>query len=330
MPYFIRKFFYKIIKKTGCINYYWRNLPKGVYAFNFHRIGDNQSTPFDRAIFSCTTQAFEKHVIAIKKNFTVITTLQLSELIKQGTYNHQRYALITFDDGYLDNYTAAFPILVKHEVPGVFFLVTEFVNSNKVPWWDEIAYLLRNSTGQLYQVPMTGFKHLLDELHIDKIIQQIMFELKTHKQMNIFELLEDVRLTFPKAYSLLQNRKDQLFMDWPQVRNMYANGMEIGSHTVTHHILSQLKDEQQKDEIILSKNIIEKEINGNINSIAYPVGRYYCYNNMSLKYADLAGYNIGFNNEPGRHSVIENNFDLNRYCVSNNDINFLKIDCCSL
>jgi peptidoglycan/xylan/chitin deacetylase (PgdA/CDA1 family) len=53
--------------------------------------------------------------------------------------------LITFDDGYLDNYEIAFPILRSHVVQGVFFLATSMVGSCQVPWWDHIAYLMKTA-----------------------------------------------------------------------------------------------------------------------------------------------------------------------------------------
>ncbi len=53
--------------------------------------------------------------------------------------------LITFDDGYLDNYEVAFPILRSHGVQGVFFLVTDIIGSCNVPWWDHIAYVMNTA-----------------------------------------------------------------------------------------------------------------------------------------------------------------------------------------
>jgi len=53
--------------------------------------------------------------------------------------------LITFDDGYLDNYTLAFPILRSHQVQGLFFLPTSFIGTTHLPFWDVIAYVVRRS-----------------------------------------------------------------------------------------------------------------------------------------------------------------------------------------
>jgi peptidoglycan/xylan/chitin deacetylase (PgdA/CDA1 family) len=52
---------------------------------------------------------------------------------------------ITFDDGYIDNYRLAFPILEKHGVQDVFFLPTAFVGTGLLPWWDVIAYVVKGS-----------------------------------------------------------------------------------------------------------------------------------------------------------------------------------------
>ena len=53
--------------------------------------------------------------------------------------------MITFDDGYLDNYEIAYPILRSHGAQGVFFLATGMVGSCEIPWWDRIAYLVKTA-----------------------------------------------------------------------------------------------------------------------------------------------------------------------------------------
>jgi peptidoglycan/xylan/chitin deacetylase (PgdA/CDA1 family) len=328
MLYQLRQLFSKLLSLTGGINYFWNKLPNGIYVFNYHRIGNKEKTHFDRAIFSCTQQAFEQQIIELKKHFTIINTVQLAQLIEQDEITNSRFAVITFDDGYLDNYTQALPVLVKHKVPAVFYLTTKFLDTNSITWWDEIAYLLRKSHGLTYHLPNSIKKYKLDNNNIDKIIQQIMSDIKQAKNLSVLTALEDIRIQFPLAKEQLQDDNSQLFMGWEHAQALIDQGMEIGSHTLTHPILSQLSDEQHNQEIIESKLVLEERLKCKINSIAYPVGRYYCYNQKSFEYSASAGYNIGFNNEPGFHRSICNNLDINRFCVATNDINCLKYECC--
>ncbi len=324
----LRQYLVKTLSMVGGINYAWKKLPHGIYTFNYHRIGNAKKAVFDRAIFSCSSEAFEKHLQEIKDNFTVINTFQLAEMIAKNIKLTKRYAIITFDDGYVDNYLAALPLLKKYQLTAVFYLVTDFINSKNIPWWDEIAYLLRHSLGQNYRFLATDKVYTLAPKTIDQVIQKVMLDAKQSQSHTIEQVLADVRSKLPQAKQQLQQEKQALFMNWQQVKALQANGMEIGSHTVSHKILAQLSEQEQAFEIEESKKILESKLNIKINSIAYPVGRSYCYNQLSLCYAKNSGYQIGFNNEAGHHQEIQNAFDLNRYCVTDDNFNYLKFDCC--
>lgn len=324
----LRQVLSKLLSLTGGINYFWNKLPNGIYAFNYHRIGDKENTPFDRAIFSCTLEAFEQQIVVLKKHFKIINTVELTKLIERGEIVSERFAVITFDDGYLDNYTEALPILKKHSVTAVFYLTTTFLDSNQITWWDEISYLLRKSSGKVYQLPNSASEYILERNNIDNVIRKIMADIKQSKNLSIATALDDIRMKFPLAKVELSAENYQLFMNWTHAKELLRQGMEIGSHTLTHPILSQLDTEQHKKEIVDSKVILEERLKCNINSIAYPVGRNYCYNEQTLEFAAAAGYQIGFNNEPCLHRSIHQSLDINRFCVATNDINYLKYECC--
>ena len=328
MHYRIRQVLKKVLLSTRIINVFWKFIPNGVYVFNYHRIGDAERTKFDRAVFSCTAEALNEHVKEIKKNFTIISSKQLREIIDKNQNINKRYAMLTFDDGYYDNYSEAFPILKQQNVPATFYLPTNFINSNRVPWWDEIAYLLRNSLNEYYQLPGQSTKFHLNEAMIDSTIQKIVFQAKRIKNQTVIEVLSDIRKKFPKAVEQLNNEKSSLFMNWEQAKEMSLNGMEIGSHTMSHQILAQLTDKEQEVEIKESKQVIEKNIGTEVHSIAYPVGRYHCYTEKSCQLSEQAGYIIGFNNEPGQNRIIKDAFDINRTCVDVDDINLLKFNSC--
>lgn len=324
MKYKIHKLLRLFLTKSGLLQLSWITLPNGVYVFNYHRIGDVNSTQFDRALYSCTEKSLNTHINEIKNNFEIISSEQLSDIVQKGAKITKRYAMITFDDGYYDNYSVAFPVLKKHKVPGIFYLATDLVGSPNIPWWDEIAYLLRKSCGSSYQLPSSSNLYQLDEKNIDDTIRRIIFEAKRLKNIAITEVVEHVRKNFPKAYSSLKGEEENLFMDWPDAIDMANNGMEIGSHTISHQILSQLSDSEQRLEITTSKKIIEEKLSKKIISIAYPVGRYHCFNEVTCKESELAGYKIAFNNEPGNNRTINNKYSINRICVDTNDINTLK------
>lgn len=318
--------FFLLADKSGLIEKRWKNLEPGVYIFNYHRIGDAQKTLFDRAIYSCNSQALEKQVIDIKNNFEILSTNELHNLYQKNQSFTKRYALITFDDGYIDNYTTAFPILKKHNVNATFFLTTNYVEQKAIPWWDQVAFLLRHSINQQYTIPGTERTFTLSKRHIDKTIQRIMYYIKQSKDYSTTDVLEHVKQSFPEANRLLSKQKPILFLNWQHATEMSRNGMTIGSHTLNHYILSQLTNDEQVKEISYSKPVIEQKLSLEINTIAYPVGRYHCFNEFSLSTAKEAGYQLGFSNEPGINQSTHNQYQLFRYSVATSSLQKLRYE----
>lgn len=321
--------FKQVVKKaltlTGFHDVLWRYVPNGVYIFNYHRIGDKNLCAFDREVFSCTLKGFEEQCLFIKQNFTVISLAELSTVRQQGKEQEKKYALITFDDGYIDNYVEAFPVLKKHHMPATFYVATNFVGNNLIPWWDEIAYILRYSEGETYQLPGNSHTYYLKKPHLEAVISRIIYDAKRLDGVTVIEVLDDIRDKFPEAVNHFNKESHTLFMSWEQLNEMQLQSMTIGSHTLSHQVLSQLTETEQKNELVQSKKVIEEHLSRNITSVVYPVGRKHCYTEKTCELAENTGYEFGFNNEPGRITKNANSYDLNRYCIGSNNLIELKL-----
>src|SRR5947207_3272621 len=106
---------------------------RGVLVMNHHRIGDPESSPFDRSLFSSTADSFDGQVRFLAREADVIVPSELEEALKSG---RGRHVMLTFDDGYRDNYEIAFPILRSHGVRACFFVATGFLDDGGLAWWD--------------------------------------------------------------------------------------------------------------------------------------------------------------------------------------------------
>jgi len=325
LPHKFKQLVRKFLTVSGLHHVIWKFIPNGVYVFNYHRIGDKDSCVFDREVFSCTSEGFEKQCSFIKEHFNVISLEQLEQLISEDKVLDTKYALITFDDGYIDNYTEAFPILKKHSIPASFYVATDFVGGDLIPWWDEIAYILRKSSGLSYQLPSKKNKYHLKSGELESVISRIIYDAKRLSNVTVLDVLADVRDKFPKAASELGYGNHQLFMDWEQLNKMTIEGMSIGSHTLSHQMLSQLSLVLQQRELEESKHIIESQLSTDVSSVVYPVGRKHCYTNETCELAKSVGYTFGFNNEPGRITTRSIPHDLNRYCIGSNSLTELKL-----
>lgn len=314
----------KLLAKTGLINWFWHRLPNDIYVFNYHRIGNKQDCIYDRAIFSCDAELFEQQLIAIKQNFTVINAKQLAELIKQQKPLSERYAVLTFDDGYIDNYQVAFPLLLKHQLTASFYLTNDFVEAKRIPWWDEVAFLLRHADGKRLQFSELKVQMTIAHAQIEQQILQLVNAFKQHKSLTVMQLAARLKQYLPEQAKLLLNHQEPLFLSWQQAQEMLQQGMDIGCHSQTHRILSQLSSTELAQEITEAKSYLELQLKTDITTFAYPVGRYYCFNHQVIKQVADAGFVCAFNNEVGSNDVYQQPFNINRLSVAFDNLAYFK------
>src|SRR5688572_13179361 len=96
----------------------------------FHRVSDDYQDSL-----TCGVAEFESFCRFFQRNFTVVTLGEVVSRLEQGA-SLARTLAITFDDGYRDNVDRAAPILRTLGLPATFFVVSTFIESNVVPWWD--------------------------------------------------------------------------------------------------------------------------------------------------------------------------------------------------
>ena len=291
----------------------WRKR-RAIIVLNYHRIGNPNETQYDPLVFSATANEFEWQLGYLKRHFDIAT---LDDVVAMATGNKPLRAavLITFDDGYRDNYTLAFPRLRAAGVPATFFLPTAFIGSDRLPWWDLIAYILkharRNPIRLSYPFPV--------QLDTEKqgLKTAIAVALRAYKNPAmkdhdrfIAELLKSSDSVLPSPSA------ETCFMNWQEAREMQAGGMAFGSHTHNHEILTKLPVESQREELEVSRQILERELNRSIATLAYPVGGAQSFSVETQMAAMRSGYVAafsfygGFNLQANVHP-----FDIRRFGV---------------
>jgi peptidoglycan/xylan/chitin deacetylase (PgdA/CDA1 family) len=276
---------------SGASERRWRDLPAHLYCFNYHRIGNREETPFDPNVFSCTAEHFDHHLTLIKRDFQLIDLEELIELVQSGVGTKERLALLTFDDGYVDGYTEALPVLQQHGASGVFFVTADFVGASEAPWWDRVAWWLRHATTERCRVPDLGLDLPLGNGGLDGQIRTVLSALKRHPA-RLDEYLANLHAALAPDAALPEEAR--LFMDWEQLRALAAAGMHIGSHTQTHRILAHLDDEELTREIAGSRDYLREHLGSDIRALAYPVGTAGTFDERALNAARDAGYDVAF------------------------------------
>jgi peptidoglycan/xylan/chitin deacetylase (PgdA/CDA1 family) len=261
---------------------------------NYHRVGNPDDDLFDSGVFSATADQFNDHISWLKRRVSLVTLDEALAFIEGTNIDRNRCCrvLITFDDGYLDNYAVAYPVLRSHGVQGVFHLATSMVGSCDVPWWDHIAYLVKTARRRSFSL------HYPDDLTVDigktGLVESLRNILKLYKQPNNSDPARFLRELAEESKGEEPPGTQRRFMNWEEAREMRKGGMVIGSHTHSHTVLSQLAPDRQFEELSRSRAILKEQLSVEADVLAYPVGARSSFTDQTQKLAREAGYRAAF------------------------------------
>jgi peptidoglycan/xylan/chitin deacetylase (PgdA/CDA1 family) len=225
-------------------------------------------------------EQFRKELKYIKKYFY---PLKISDLIRSLESNEaypKNSVAITVDDGYMDFYDLALPVLKEMDIPATVFIVAHLVENNGWIWNDKVHYItdcIKEANNKIYSEISMELKSSLKSLPVhqrDRKIENIS------KEYNV-----NIPSNPPFRYRL---------MSWNQLRDLAKTGLvEIGSHSCTHPIMSLLNDEESWYEIKKSKQMISERLNLEVLSFCFPNGMIGDYHKKHKEMLKQANYICG-------------------------------------
>jgi peptidoglycan/xylan/chitin deacetylase (PgdA/CDA1 family) len=283
---------------------------------NYHRIGNRDEDPFDPGVFSATEDQFNEQISYLKRHVSLVTLQEAVAFAdgKIGDKTPRCRVLITFDDGYLDNYKIAFPILRSHGVQGVFFLATSLVGSCYVPWWDHIAYIMKTARQRRFSLHYpTDLAVDIDKNGMTNSLREV---LGLYKKPENADAARFIRELSEEAKGNELPGTMRRFLDWNEAREMTGGGMAIGSHTHSHHVLSQLGPDEQRQELAQSRAVLREHLGIEADALAYPVGAASSFSERTQQLAQETGYRAAFSFHGGtnRQGTMRR-YDLKRVSV---------------
>ena len=240
---------------------------------NYHRIDDPYRKDFDsfKPNVSAAPQDFDRQMKYLAKWFHVVSLKDIVAWLDGQKELPPYAALITFDDGYLDNYTSAFPILRKYDFPALIFLTTGHIGTDAPFYWDMAAYCFAHTRSDHLTFPDGRAEHWSNQSELDQASKTWIEFMKTLPQVEKQRYVENLPVlldvSIPAGYF------QKLMMNWDRVREMHKDRIEFGAHTVHHPILTRISLQQVREEVVESKTRIEKEIGESVIGFAYPNGQ---------------------------------------------------------
>ena len=312
----------KLATKLGWHNFLQMLYPRTLTVLNYHRIDDPYCEDFStfKPNVSALPEMFDLQMEYLARHYNIVSAIQVAAWVTEGHPLPPRSALITFDDGYYDNYKNAYPILRKRNLPAVIFLASNFMESKTLFFWDLIAYCFHNSQYDHLEIPAVGSFTWKDDVSRDLVVKRVIEILKTLPEN------EKKRLagSFPEIMKVPISNDvfSGIFLSWDQVREMNAHGIEMGAHTASHPILTRVHPHDMKVEIVKSKNRIEEEIGRSLHSFAYPNGQRTDFDLDVIREIKTAGFQTAYTLLPGptRIETIRNHpYQIRRIFLSYKD-----------
>ena len=300
-----REFLARRMRDVGLIGLIERLARRpGLLVLTYHRIVDRSAAPYYEAVASATPDGLRSELEALARIHRLVTLDELAGLADGGFRMERPAALVTFDDGYRDNYEVALPILRSVGIPATFFLPSGFLREPRLPWWDHIAYVIAKTEMSMLRLdwPEPVEIDLSRTPRPETIARLVRVYLAHH-------VLDDGRfragLEGGAGVVVDEDRLGRdLFMSWDQARALLGAGMSIGSHSCTHRELARLSEDEQRVELSESKRLLEGELGVEIDTLAYPYGWPGSYDGVTTRLARESGYRLAFSaiegvNRPG-------------------------------
>jgi peptidoglycan/xylan/chitin deacetylase (PgdA/CDA1 family) len=240
----------------------------------YHRVKPLTSDyAFDEELISATPEDFLWQMQHIKTHYSPIRLADIALYTSSKLPWPKRPVIITFDDGFDDNYHYAYPILKQLNIPATIFLTTDYIGSDKVFWFDWVIFLLKKLSTTVNLTTSDGGKRFL--LIPSRSLQQqtdlfgFLKSISDAERLNIIIQLESAAEVTHSNVALAASQA----MDWDSVIEMSASGwIDFGSHTQSHPALNQLNRDALIYELQGSKHIIETKTGKPCNTFAYPFG----------------------------------------------------------
>lgn len=215
-----------------------------------------------------TTERFVAGLRYIRAHFDVVPLSTIVENVLAGKAGTGREVALTFDDGLRNNFTKLYPILQRVEAPATFFVVPDAVEKHEWIWTHDVRERLSSLTavdcyvfaGEL-QAPTSECLEIVNW----------MKALPNKQRLEIQQRIRERTKTF--VPTPVQHHKFDL-MDWEELRSLDPRLITIGSHSMTHPILSHIGDEDVQREVVESRRMLEERLQRPVEYFCYPNGNY--------------------------------------------------------
>ncbi len=285
--------------RSGLLRLVHRMQGPRILVLAYHRVTPDDAlhrSAYPAMHVSCSS--FEQQLLAVRELYRFIPLAELKAILNGQQPLTEPVAILTFDDGYKDNFEQAFPVLTELNIPATFFLSFGFVDRGEPFWFDHLADSVtawdhqakaRSSLRDCLPDPLVAALDAPASMQARcRSASAFLKSLPEEKRLQAMQDLQD-------GLDLQSHAGNSLPMTWDEVRTMHQAGMSMGAHSVSHAILTTLREDKASDEISASMDGVSRRLGTAVDSFAYPNGD---ANQQLASLVERAGATVAFTMEP--------------------------------
>jgi peptidoglycan/xylan/chitin deacetylase (PgdA/CDA1 family) len=216
--------------------------------------------------------AFRGQMELLAREYHPISLDETLKYLRDGEDLPKRSVVVTFDDGYANNYDVAMPILNELSIPATFYVTVDCVENRRLPWPSRLRFVFCKTKLAEWRDPAAKSWSLSDSLH-----REWAFLAACDRSCQLSGTVQEefVRTIEQNLQTCLPDQLDSdqsgsPMMSYEQLRGLTRHGHIVGSHTMTHPNLAQIKEEEAYGELAESKQQLESQLGIQVNHFAYP------------------------------------------------------------
>lgn len=261
---------------------------------------------------------FDSQIDVLSRLFDVGAPADASVSLTPAAKQSARYPmLVTFDDGYANNFLYALPILRAHRSPALFFVTTELLGTDRFIWTDEVRELMLQSPLTELRLNFQG----ADEVHPlrdrgERLVAatKLKARLKRLPHAEFVEHLDHIRQQ--SGVETLQHHEGTRMLSWSALRTVASSGVTVGSHSSRHCTLTNLPDDLLQTDLEESQVALEGQMGSRTPYFAYPNGHRADFDDRVAAAARSAGFTKAFTMERGIATDADDAMRLPRFAPS--------------
>lgn len=263
-------------------------------------------------------EKFRSQLLFLKnRGYRFIAADELVSICESDSVPASPLAMVTFDDGYRNNYTNAWPVLKELDIPAIVFVVSGFLESQETLWMDALEQAFALTGRETITVSLADESRVLNlnddaaKKSAEGIIRKFCKTLQPLQRdeviAQVIDQLDVGEVSMPELYVPLR---------WSDALEMHNGGFAVGGHTHTHTILTSMGTGQMREDIVKSKQLIDTMMKADCNIFAYPNGQVGDYDQGSKVVLGASGYTCAFSAIEGLAGRKFDRFEIRRIPVN--------------